>query len=107
VVPCPIRIQRQCTDSDGSFTGSADGGEDVGGGFGTDDESGAPALLGGGAFDGGLHIDDASGGAALHPTTVSAEKKPSTALSLEAEVRWSVAVPRGWRASQARTFGCL
>ena len=38
---------------------------------------------------------------------VSLAKKPSTALSQEAEVgvkwKWNL----GWRSSQARTFGCL
>jgi hypothetical protein len=38
---------------------------------------------------------------------VSAEKKPSTAVSHEAEVGVKGHVQRGWRASQARTFGCL
>ena len=36
-----------------------------------------------------------------------AEKKPSTALSQEAEVGVKRKVQGGWRASQARTLGCL
>ena len=38
---------------------------------------------------------------------VSAEKKPWTALSQEALVGVKWKVQRGWRASQARTLGCL
>jgi hypothetical protein len=38
---------------------------------------------------------------------VSAEKKPSTALSQEVLVGVKWKVQRGWRASQARTLGCL
>ena len=38
---------------------------------------------------------------------VSLAKKPSTALSQEAEVGVKWKVQRGWRASQARTLGCL
>ena len=38
---------------------------------------------------------------------VSVAKKPSTALSQEAEVGVKWKVQRGWLASQSRTFGCL
>src|SRR6478609_9160183 len=38
---------------------------------------------------------------------VSAEKKPSTAFSHEAEVGVKWNTQRGWRESQARTLGCL
>ena len=38
---------------------------------------------------------------------VSGEKKVSTALSQEPEVGVKWKVQRGWRASQARTLGCL
>ena len=43
----------------------------------------------------------------LRRRRVSAEKKPSTALSQEADVgvKWNTHL--GWRASQARTLGCL
>lgn len=38
---------------------------------------------------------------------VMIEKKPSTALSQEAEVGVKWKTQRGWSASQARTVGCL
>ncbi len=77
----------------------------VGGGLGPDERLGAPVVLGDVAFDRRLQVDDAGEGASPQPTTVSAEKKPSTALSHEAEVGVKWNVQRGCRASQARTFG--
>jgi hypothetical protein len=87
-----------CTHSDGSFRSTIEGVEDGGCGFGPNEGSGAAVGLGDVAFDGGLKIGR---------RRVSVEKKPSTALSQEAEVGVKVKVQRRWRVSQARTFGCL
>ena len=59
------------------------------------------------AVDGGLEVDDGAEDAALQRRLVSLAKKPSTALSQEQEVGVKWKVKRGWRSSQARTFGCL
>ena len=59
----------QCTDLDGWFRGSADGGEDVGGGLGPGERSGAPVVLDDVAFVRRLQIDDAGEGASPRPAT--------------------------------------
>ena len=41
------------------------------------------------------------------PRLLGLAKKPSTALSQEADFGVSWKVKRGWRSSQARTLGCL
>src|SRR5262249_46557214 len=64
-------------------------------------------VLGEIAVDGGLKVDDRAEHATLEPSLGEGGKKFSTALSQEQEVGVKCKVQRGWRASQARTFGCL
>jgi hypothetical protein len=59
------------------------------------------------SVDGRLEINDALEHASLEPLSSQVAKKPSTALSQDADVgvkwKWNL----GCRSSQARTFGCL
>ena len=64
-------------------------------------------VLGEIAVDGGLEVDDRANTPRLSRLLVRVAKKFSTALSQEQEVGVKWKVQRGWRASQARTFGCL
>jgi len=68
---CSDRAHRSLwrADPDRWFRGSADCGEDVGGGIGPDEGFGAPSVLGDVAFDRRLQVDDAGEGAASQPTT--------------------------------------
>lgn len=90
-----VRIQRLVPALDGCDDGVRIGGSGERFRFGV--------VLAGEAVDGGLEIDDRVEDAALE----SFAKKPSTALSQEQEVGTKWNVHRGWRSSQARTFGCL
>ena len=51
------------------------------------------------AIDRGLQVDDGSEDAALKPALCQVAKKPSTALSQEADVGVKWSVHRGWRSS--------
>lgn len=67
-MPFPRKsTRRPCTDSDGWFRGSADGGENVGGGFGLDERPATPVVLGDVAFDRRLQVDAAGEGALPQP----------------------------------------
>ena len=74
---------------------------------GPEEGLGVTVGLGEVAVDGGLEVDDGAEDAALQRRLVSVAKKVSTALSQEQEVGVKWKVKRGWRASQAITFGCL
>ena len=59
------------------------------------------------AVDGGLEINDRAERTAFEATLAEFGEEALTALSQEAEVGVKWKVKRGWRASQAITFGCL
>ena len=59
------------------------------------------------AVDCGLEVGDGPEDAALERRLVRTAKKPSTALSHEADVGVKWKDQRGWRASHRRTAGCL
>jgi hypothetical protein len=69
--------------------------------------SGCPLCRAEEAFDGVLEFDPRVEDAALEQRLPSLAKKPSTALSHEAEVGVKWKVKRGCRSSQARTFGLV
>ena len=58
------------------------------------------------AIDHGLEVGNGSEGAAFEAALCEVAKKPSTALSQEADVCVKWKVQRGWRVSH-RTAGCL
>ena len=74
---------------------------------GPDEGLGVGVGLGEEAVDRRLQLDQRAEHAALEPPPVSLAKRPSTALSHEAEVGVKWKVQRGCRASHARTLGCL
>jgi len=59
------------------------------------------------AVNGGLKVDDRAKDATADTLEVRAEKKPSTALSQDAEVGMKCKTHGGCRTSQACTFRCL
>ena len=72
-----------------------------------DEGFGIEVCLGDEAVDGDLQINDDWNTPRLRRWRVSLAKKPSTALSQDAEVGVKWNVQRGCRASHCRTFGCL
>ena len=59
------------------------------------------------AVDRGLQVDQRVEDAAFEAPPGELAKKVSTAFSQEPEVGVKWKIQRGWRASQARTLGCL
>ena len=87
---------------------ASDGGNDPVGIGGPDEGLGVMVGLVEVAVDGGLEVDDGAEDAALEASLGQRRaKKVSTALSQEHEVGVKWKVKRGWRPSQAITFGCL
>ena len=84
-----------------------DGGDDFVGIGGPDEGLGVVVVLGEEAVDGGLQVDDGVEDAALEAPLGELGEEALDGVEPGAEVGVKWKVKRGWRASQARTLGCL